>query len=199
MANIQKTVAQYAVEITKALKTANDSILKASKLYVKCIDANKDNKIKLKNLVALPETVFSNMERIGRGQMDQRLLVTHNRAETKLLSMPLSQQKKALDDGIDVLMSNNAVLRVKPVNLTPSQVKQVFASDHIRDKAEQKNYLEEQKKIREYAAVIEPKKEEKQINKRPVKPFEIKAGKLIVNEAKTFDRKELFDILSKMV
>ena len=200
-----KTVDQYAMAIQDELQKAECSIKLASEIFVDCIDTDVKKSKKLKEMLGLSESTYISMEKIGRGQVDERLIFAGNNARRKLLSMPLSNQKQALDEGIEVLVDNNDVLRVQVDNLNSNQLKQVFKGDHIRSIAEQKNYLCDRKKQLEYAAVIEKKRVEppKRVIERkrePVKPdYEIKGGKLIVNREQVFTRKQIFDIMAKLV
>jgi len=130
--------------------------------------------------------------------MDQRLIFTETKARKKLAAAPKSQQKKALDKGLEVLVDNGEVLRVKIDDLTSNQIKQVFAGDHVRSIAEQKNYIRNRKAQMEFAAKLNIPKVEKEPEKvLPI--YEIKKGKLIINKPTELSRKEVFDILSKLV
>jgi len=193
-----KTVTEVAMAIQQELEKAEDAILLASKIYVSYIDDEKAKVRELKELLGFSYETYVSMERIGRGIMDQRLIFTETKARKKLAAAPKSQQKKALDKGLEVLVDNGEVLRVKIDDLTSNQIKQVFAGDHVRSIAEQKNYIRNRKAQMEFAAKLNIPKVEKEPEKiLPI--YEIKKGKLIINKPTELSRKEVFDILSKLV
>lgn len=88
---------------------------------------------------------LAKFEAIGRGALDPRLLLNGSIGYTKLQKAPLSEQKKALTEGIKVaeLKDGKTDHRiVKPDQLNPMEASQVFApTGAIRSLSEQQSYL----------------------------------------------------------
>lgn len=62
-----------------------------------------------------------------------------------LRRLPVSIQEKVFGKSISLLIQNGEMLLVDINALTKEQAKQVFASDHVRDAAEQRAWIESEK------------------------------------------------------
>jgi hypothetical protein len=93
------------------------------------------------------------MERIGSGEMDPRFLLNQvpDQHVLRLEKYGADEQKRALDEPLPVLTADGSELLVKLENLTPEQVAQVFARDHIRDIPAQKAWIESEKMRKQQA------------------------------------------------
>lgn len=90
--------------------------------------------------------LFRRLERLGRGQLDKRLVLSGITAVKKLMSIPKSEQTKALNDGVEVLDWNEKDTRIIPASdLTGKQADQVFSSTGTRSIAEQRSWIREKK------------------------------------------------------
>jgi hypothetical protein len=122
---------------------------KAGKLLVALIDRNPD--VKQKIVREHPEIsmgVLSRLEMVGRGFVKPAMLLSDAPAYRAARVLPVSDQDKLISDPhIPLLVRENGateILQVDFRNLQAGQVRQVFASDHIRDEAEQRAWLEAQ-------------------------------------------------------
>jgi len=170
-------------EFGKLLDVGIDKIYDASCRYVAALDSDPDAYDHFgRSRPDIPKSVWYALESVGRGMLDKRLLFGGGHAKNKLKRMPVSKQKQALDNGLEVLI-NGETLIVKPDQMTAPQVGQVFGLDKVRTIAEQKNYVQ--------------RKREKDTTPPPVQ-YEIVRKKLIVHEPMTLSLSELKGIMRNM-
>lgn len=62
-----------------------------------------------------------------------------------LRKLPVAIQEKLFGKSVAVLIQNGETLLIDISNLTKEQARQVFASDHVRDAAEQRAWIESEK------------------------------------------------------
>ena len=142
----------YVVAFQNALTAAQDGLATAAGIYVAAIDEDPERAKEFR--AALPtfsETVWSSFEKIGRKQVDPRVLFGDggpHRARIKQL--PYTTQKRLLDgEPVELLVSEGDVLKVDARSVTSDQAAQLFAGDHVRSTAEQKTWvLDREKKAR---------------------------------------------------
>ena len=104
----------------------------------------------------LTEDVVRRFEQLGRKQIIPNLLVADYPAARHLVRLPYSEQKRAIDEPLDLLLLEGktlTTLKVAVENLTQQQCRQVF-NGHIRSVGAQRAYLEERKAEQEVAPVI---------------------------------------------
>jgi hypothetical protein len=138
--SLDDTVRGFAEAFTRA----EDSFRAAGKIYADAI-AQFGQEAREKFAAACPKiapTTWRRLEALGNGSLDGRLLTASSMGAAALRRLPAPMQTKALDNGVDVLVGNGDTLRVQVDNLTPEQSRQVFASDHIRDIAAQRAWME---------------------------------------------------------
>lgn len=82
----------------------------------------------------------------GRKKIHPLLFVSGAPGATKMLKLPYSLQEKYTKEPVEVLTANGEVLLVDVMNLKPEQVHQVIGPDRIRTIAEQRAWLEEEKR-----------------------------------------------------
>jgi hypothetical protein len=109
------------------------------------MDANPALRQKLLDTgFTLPE--LNNWERVGRGTLHEKLLLSSGRQYRSLSSCPLSVQKNVIENGVEIVEGDDT--RIIPLDdLTPKQSAQAFTHGHIRSITEQKSWLREQKQI----------------------------------------------------
>lgn len=120
---------------------------KAGKLLVVLIDRNPDVKQKIvKEHPEISMGVLSRLEMVGRGFVKPEMLLSDAPAYRAARVLPISDQDKLISDPSIPLVirenGNTEVLQVDFRNLQAGQVRQVFASDHIRNEAEQRVWIE---------------------------------------------------------
>lgn len=108
----------YVVAFQNALTAAQDGLATAAGIYVAAIDEDPERAKEFR--AALPtfsETVWSSFEKIGRKQVDPRVLFGDggpHRARIKQL--PYTTQKRLLDgEPVELLVSEGDVLKVDAV------------------------------------------------------------------------------------
>lgn len=186
--DITKTINDIAQQITAKITSAMDQIVEAADLYVQALDQYGVDEV----TGALYETApnverpfWVRLELIGRGQLDRRLLYGKSQVEGKLRKLPLSQQRQALDDGVEVLVGEGDHLIVQVHDLTSEQVRQVFDRDHVRSLAAQRAWLESQKS---HDPSPPPYRE----------PYVVRRGKVEILRPVTLTRKEVARLLEEM-
>ena len=88
--------------------------------------------------------ILRSLERIGRSELLPELLLKSGPAYSKLRDLPIAAQRRYMKDPIPVLIQTQNgpdVLNVSIENLTPKQVRQVFAGDCVRNEAAQRAWL----------------------------------------------------------
>ena len=115
----------------------------AAEIYVKVIDREPAAKQAFRELVPeVPSSAWKLMEKVGRGQMHERLLLMGGRIQTLLAALPLSEQTEAIENGLEVLLHDGNAMRIMPEALTQSQLSQVFGSGEIRSQEAQRAWME---------------------------------------------------------
>ncbi len=178
-------------EFKSAWINGMQEILKACKIYVAAIDENPEVKQEFQEAFPkISDCAWARIERVGREQMHYLLLCDSSPAADKIRKLPYSEQKQILEGGIEVLTSTGDRLKIKAENLTREQVKQVIASDHIRDVAAQKAYIESQKTVDKICHA--------RATGKPVDNWVVTGRTLRVNAPTSFSRQQLLNILQDM-
>ena len=136
-------------EIVSLITRGIECWSKAGEIVVKLID---DHRLSVQEIAGnsefLTEDIVARFEQLGRKQILPQLLVADYPAAKHVIKLPYSEQSRAVDAGIELLVMGNdghSTLRVAIGNLTPLQCKQVFAKDAIRSLPAQRAYIESQK------------------------------------------------------
>lgn len=133
--------------------------------------------------------VLAQFERIGRNQVLPRLLVASFPAAKAMQKLPLSEQRRLLDQGTDVMVMRTGgadTIIIRPEDMTKDQAQQVFSKDGVRSLSAQRAFIEG--KASETAAMSKVKQS----------PWIIKSGRVIFREACEMSRQELTILLSQM-
>ena len=132
-----------SAELAASLRQIGDDLIGIARDLVAAIDTRPETVSELIT-IGINRELIRRMERIGRGQISQRLVLSNSASTKCLMSLPLSEQEAALDKGVEVLDGDETTLRHIPVHeLSTAQVRQVFAGDRIRTVAEQRTFLRE--------------------------------------------------------
>lgn len=148
---VQNAIAEFK----QALQEVLGGLLRAGEIYVQAIDTDKDAKAEFQK--AFPQVcseTWARIERIGRKQLDPRLALDASITGSRLRALPYSEQQRALDEGVEVLLVDGETLKVKAENLTDTYVNQVVGRDGIRDLGAQRAYIESLKTAAESRAAI---------------------------------------------
>ena len=134
-----------AEEFSRRLTCVVDDMSALARDLVTAIDARP---VIVDELIALgiQRDIISRFELFGRGLIHPKLFANESQVAKRLRRLPLSTQNRALEDGLEVLDDNETTMRLLPIeDLTPAQVKQVFAPDHVRSIAEQRTIIRTKK------------------------------------------------------
>ena len=135
-----------AAEFKRLFGEGAERIKEACELYVKAIDEdNEAIEVFRKICPEISESMWASFELVGRRMMHERLLYMNGRAANTLRRLPISKQRDAIENGVEIITANNDCLRVKVEYMTPVQAKLALAKDHIRDIPEQRAFLESDK------------------------------------------------------
>ena len=169
------------------LQIGISALKEASQVYVKAIDKDPAAKQAFcEQLPEIPRAAWSSFEKVGRGQMHEKLLLFGGRVHNLLRSLPLSEQADALENGIELLLHDGGVMRVMPEALTQSQVSQVFGDGAIRGLEAQRAWMESRREYRPAYA------------RTPRDGYTVEGALLIVSEPMSFRLDDLRDIISRM-
>jgi hypothetical protein len=136
-------------EIVSLITRGIECWSKAGEIVVKLID---DHLMTIPEIAGnsefLTEDIVARFEQLGRKQILPQLLVADYPAAKHVIKLPYSEQSRAVDAGVELLVmgdEGHSTLKVAIGNLTPLQCKQVFAKDAIRSLPAQRAYIESQK------------------------------------------------------
>lgn len=104
---------------------------------------------KVAELPSTEKRYIQTLERVARNQVLPELAFgsTPSEGRAALQRLPMSLQQLYIEEPVPVVLPRPDgidVLKVAIDNLTPAQVRQVFARDHVRDEAAQRAWLESQ-------------------------------------------------------
>ena len=134
---------EFRDQIKTGLADASAAYAAAASLYVEGINKNPEfREFMMNEFPQVSGVIWRSLEKVGRGQLDSRIAVGSVPYGNKLRRLSLSDQKKAIDQTIPMLLSNNDTLQVKIDSITNKQAEQLFANDHIRDLSEQRAWIE---------------------------------------------------------
>jgi hypothetical protein len=144
-----------AAELAQRIRNVSNDLLGIAHDLVAALDAKPELAQELEDAGVNRELV-SRLERLGRGQIHPRLVFSTTPGAEKLLTVPLSEQARVLDAGVEVMEDDETTTRNIPIHeLSPEQARQVFHRGQVRSLAEQRTYLRARKKKRGVAAPTE--------------------------------------------
>ena len=132
----------------------------------------------------LTEDIVTRFEQLGRKQLIPCLLVADYPAARHLVRLPYSEQKRAVETSVDLLVcegKETSVLKVSVENLTPTQCRQVFDGDQVRSIGAQRAWLEDRRATQEIRDVLSSPGALYQVRGKRVvfkRPCELSAGQL---------------------
>lgn len=168
-----------------------DAWIKAGEILVELV--NDDPQVFDKIISDNPHLnagVLGRFELMGRKALHPQLLLHDSPGYQKLAQMPFSVQERYLDTPIPLLVetpSGTDTLQVSARNCTPSQARQLFASDRIRTEGEQKAWL-----VAQRAKKTRPAKSE------AAPAWSVKQGRVFFAEGAGFTAGELATIITQL-
>lgn len=121
-----------------------EQIQNACRIYVEALDRFPDayNAFTEAFRGEIPEEAWARFALVGRQLMHPKLLWSGPRIRKAVALLPLPQQKKVMEEGVDLLLEGGDSLKVLPCNMTKPQLQQVFGAEKIRGLPEQRAWLE---------------------------------------------------------
>ncbi len=175
-------------ELQQAIYTGVEAWKKAGQLLVEMIENDGLALADIAEKTELPLDVLSQLEKIGRNQLLPQLLLAEYPAARKLERLPMSEQSRLMIEPVEVMLLKDGdpdTLLVPIRHLTGAQVRQVFASNHVRTLAEQRQWIESQRPVSEPVKVAVPY----MLTRR---------GSVIFNQACELTAKEMLRIVAQI-
>lgn len=141
-----------------------DCWIEAGEIIANTLQEHPDSLPRICEVTGLSEDIVRRFEQIGRKEIYPQLLANTSIGYRKLVSCPYREQQLYSESPVEMLVIKNGkpdTLKVNVAHLTPEQARQVFASDHVRSLAEQRAWVEAERKrsvelsIRENADIQE--------------------------------------------
>lgn len=135
-------------ELQQAIFTGVEAWKKAGQLLVEIIENDGLALADIAEQADLPIDVLSQLEKIGRNQLVPQLLLAEYPAARKLERLPMSEQERLMLEPVEVMVMKDGApdtLCVPVRHLSGTQVRQVFASNHVRGLSEQRQWIESQR------------------------------------------------------
>lgn len=170
-----------------ALQRGADALEEAGKILIEMIDEDASVKERImEQHPEITEDVLETFERIGRRQLYHRLCLLEAAGIRALKKCPYSEQVKYSTEPLPMLLMGGAgeQLAVPVQALTPEQVRQVFGPHRVRNLAEQRAWMENQR--------AKPQPLEKS------KPYTLAKGKITFHEPVTLSTSDMARLLSEM-
>lgn len=156
----QEPLAPSRIEqLQHAIFTGIESWRHAGALLVSILEEDGLSLAMISERSDLPLDVLAQLEKIGRNQLVPQLLLAEYPAARKLERLPMSEQERLMIEPVEVMIMKDGkpdTLHVAVRHLTGSQVRQVFAANHVRTLAEQRQWIESQKPEQQTVKVESP-------------------------------------------
>jgi len=177
----------FISEFKRIFEDGVDKIKKACEIYVKALDCGEPGVQKAFELAnpTVSRSMWASFEMVGRGLMHERLIYMNGRAGHTLRRLPMTQQKQALESGVEIMTEDKEVLLVQMENITPIQASLAFASDHIRTPGEQR-------------AVLESGKLKKMSFKKVDPVYKVNGSKIFITGPMQLTKSDLLRMLSEI-
>lgn len=182
MKQIQKPlITEFVALVTQGIECWN----KAGEIVVRLLDEHNMTIADIaETSELLTEDIVTRFEQLGRKQLIPCLLVADYPAARHLVRLPYSEQKRAVETSVDLLVcegKETSVLKVSVENLTPTQCRQVFDGDQVRSIGAQRAWLEDRRATQEIRDVLSSPGALYQVRGKRVvfkRPCELSAGQL---------------------
>lgn len=133
-----------AQRIDKAMEGLARSIDLAGRLVVEAVDVFPDASDRLtKRHPTIPPRMWQMLEKVGRGTMDGRVALGCPYA-FQLQRLPLSEQRKALDQLLTLALPDGDSCRIRLQDATPDQARQLIGDNSIRTVEQQTQWVRSQ-------------------------------------------------------
>lgn len=185
----------YIKLFAMAIEDIGKSLKNAAMIYAGAIKKYPDAKKKFEEYFPRMAGTFARFEAIAQGTIREDVFYLTGEVGDKIRRLPLSSQNDIMERGVPLLTANGDHLMISADAITALQARQLIAPDGtLRTLAQQKAWLESQKT----RALRTPVRvSEQTVLRGPA--YEVRDGKLVVYREIALDRKQLFEILGKMI
>jgi hypothetical protein len=190
----ETAIKETVLELRQAIQLGIEAWSKAGETVVRLLDEQGMTLEEIAvcaNHELITAAVLGEFERVGRKQVLPKLLAARFPAAACVKRLPLSEQQRLMDEGVEVVVIHGKSVDYMKINvrdLTTKQAKQVFRDTEVRSNGAQRAWLEEQSS----------QKESKTIRTGQHLSWAIKHGKVIFREACELTRQELAVILTQL-
>lgn len=134
------TPAKRASALVAALDASLKSLAEAAEIF-HLMEASGDN------ISLISRSTQKKMRQIYRGEVLIEVYDLHPDLQKPTVKLPLPIQRQILaDEPMPVVIEGGDVLNVQPSCMTAKQIKQVFDTGYVRDTAEQRAWVEDQRR-----------------------------------------------------
>lgn len=144
MTTLNKSTTSKINEIKQHIKAGIDSWVKAGECVRDLLDDGLTHD-DIADKCGIPDLVVTKLELLGRGRVLPQLMLASYPAASFLPRLPLETQSRAVNEGVDVLLTSGDTLRVTADNLTRQQCQQVFDNMSLRSVSAQRAWIESEK------------------------------------------------------
>lgn len=131
------------IKFRELFRLGVSAIKEAARIYVRAIDSNRLAKKEFaRQMPEIPPAARGSLEQVGRGLLHERLLLLGGRVQEVMKGLPLSVQTDAIENGVDVLLHDGTIARMKPESMVGSQLSQVFGGGEVRTIDAQRAWME---------------------------------------------------------
>jgi len=132
--------------LAQRIKNVSNDLLGIAHDLVLALDAKPELADELEE-VGVNRELIRRLERLGRGQIHPQLVFSTTPGAEKLLTVPLSEQSRALESGLEIMDDDETTSRNIPINeLSSAQAQQAISRGRIRTLAEQRTWIRDKKK-----------------------------------------------------
>jgi len=139
--------AEFEQQLVLAMQRVEESVIELARSWTDWLNFDARAAHAAADRYGLTRPTRTRLERIGRGHMDHRLFDIHGRVRDRMLKLPVYEQTRLLDKGVELLLCDKPGehLVMEVAALQTEQLAQVFGFDGVRSLAEQRAYIEERK------------------------------------------------------
>lgn len=168
--------------------------IEAGEIIANTLSECPDSMPRICEVTGLSEDIVRRFEQIGRKEIYPKLLANTSLGYRKLASCPYREQEHYYNNPVELLVTSSKgadKLQVEVQHLTPQQVRQVFASDHVRTLAEQRAWVESERELSVKRALA---------NKAEIQEaaFIIRGKRVIFRKGCELTAHELAELLARM-
>lgn len=196
---MKPAIASSIEQIRDLLGKVGGMLAKAAEIYVKELSSDPSfRQTMIGEFPGMTASFLSDLEAVGRGLIEPRILEMGLSCGSRLKRLPLSQQRQLIEKGVEVWTGDDS--RVIPLaDCGPRVLMQCIAKDHIRSVSEQAAWHEEENAKRRADAAATQKTELSDGNALSYRVDRAKKRVKILYPPCTLTAKELRRLLDELI